>query len=78
MANPCDTCPTKICCNPKGPIIVEGDVNIVDKYGRPLCPDKKKKSHVLCGCGQSLNKPFCDGKHNKAGSDEDDDTISDE
>ena len=65
----------KICCNPKGPIIVEGECNIVDKYGRPLCSDKRKKSHVLCGCGQSHNKPFCDGKHNKGG-DEDEDDIA--
>jgi CDGSH-type Zn-finger protein len=76
MANPCDTCPTKICCNPKGPIIIEGDVTITDKYGRPLGADKKKKSHVLCGCGLSLNKPFCDGAHNRGG--ESDDDIEDE
>ena len=75
MANPCDTCPTKICCNPKGPIIVEGDVQITDKYGRPLGADKKKKSYVLCGCGLSLTKPFCDGAHNRGG---DADDIEDE
>jgi CDGSH-type Zn-finger protein len=72
MSASCETCPLKICCNPKGPIIVEGDVNIVDKYGRPLGGDKRKKMHVLCGCGQSLNKPFCDGSHNRDGDDDDD------
>ena len=72
MPASCETCPIKICCNPKGPIIIEGDVNIVDKYGRPLGGDKRKKMHVLCGCGQSLNKPFCDGAHNRDGDDDDD------
>jgi CDGSH-type Zn-finger protein len=61
---------TKICCNPKGPIIVEGDVNITDKYGRPLSKDTRKKMHVLCGCGRSLTKPFCDGSHNQDGEDD--------
>jgi CDGSH-type Zn-finger protein len=63
----------KICCNPKGPIIVEGEANIVDKYGRPLAKDKRKKMHVFCGCGQSLSKPFCDGSHNAPGESDDDD-----
>ena len=64
---------TKICCNPKGPIIIEGEVTITDKYGRPLGSDKRKKMHVMCGCGQSKCKPFCDGSHNKGGDDDDDD-----
>jgi CDGSH-type Zn-finger protein len=63
----------RICCNPKGPIIVEGEADLVDKYGRPLGNDKRKKMHVLCGCGKSLTRPFCDGAHNAPGeSDEDD------
>ncbi len=64
---------TKICCNPKGPIIIEGEVAITDKYGRPLDAGKKKKMHVMCGCGLSMNKPFCDGSHNKGDDDDDDD-----
>ncbi|XZE52641.1 CDGSH iron-sulfur domain-containing protein [Planctomycetaceae bacterium SH139] len=68
---------TKICCNPKGPIIVEGDVEITDKYGRPLAKEKRKKMHVFCGCGRSLTKPFCDGAHNQDGDDDDDDGLDD-
>jgi len=48
-------------------------VEITDKYGRPLGSDSRKKMHVLCGCGQSKSKPFCDGTHNKSGEDEKDD-----
>lgn len=62
---------TKICCNPKGPIIVEGEVKITDKYGRPLGNEKKKKMHVMCGCGKSMSKPFCDGSHNDGEEDDD-------
>ena len=76
MPTSCEVCPIKICCNPKGPIIIEGSVEITDKYGRPLGSDSRKKMHVLCGCGHSKKKPFCDGTHNKTGEDEDDDDIS--
>jgi len=76
MPTSCEVCPIKICCNPKGPIIIEGSVEITDKYGRPLGSDSRKKMHVLCGCGHSKKKPFCDGTHNKTGEDVDDDDIS--
>ncbi len=73
MSTPCETCKVKICCNPKGPIMVEGDVAITDKYGRPLGGDKRKTTYVFCGCGLSKSKPFCDGAHNKGAADDDDD-----
>jgi len=76
MPTPSETSVLKICCNPKGPIIVEGDVNITDKYGRPLGGEKRKKMHVLCGCGLSKSKPFCDGTHNRGSDDGDDDDIA--
>lgn len=48
-----------------GPYEVSGDVDIVDANGvvhlatgRPV---------HLCRCGQSKNKPFCDGSHAKCG-----------
>jgi len=76
MPTSSEVCAIKICCNPKGPIIIEGSVEITDKYGRPLGSDSRKKMHVLCGCGHSKKKPFCDGTHNKTGEDEDGDDIS--
>ena len=48
---------------PNGPLVVEGPVTIVDSQGNrfPISPDKP--AVALCRCGQSKNKPFCDGSH---------------
>jgi CDGSH-type Zn-finger protein len=42
-----------------GPLIVHGPANL---NGEPL-----KAGTALCRCGQSANKPFCDGSHKAAG-----------
>lgn len=54
-------------CRPNGPFLVEGPVTIVDQEGRafPINPDKP--AVALCRCGQSGNKPFCDGTHKTSG-----------
>jgi uncharacterized Fe-S cluster protein YjdI len=44
-----------------GPILVRGEVKIVHKDGT----EEIKKNVALCRCGQSANKPFCDGSHHK-------------
>jgi CDGSH-type Zn-finger protein len=49
-----------------GSIRVEGDFTIVDQEGKPF--DLAGRTLIsLCRCGQSSNKPFCDGTHNKCG-----------
>jgi len=48
-----------------GPLRVEGKVTLLDVEGNMICNDKEKMS--LCRCGHSMNKPFCDGTHNKIG-----------
>lgn len=50
-----------------GPFLVEGPVTIVDAAGNrfPISPDKP--AIALCRCGQSKNKPFCDGSHKGCG-----------
>ncbi len=48
-----------------GPLRVEGKVTLVDPQGNVIAGDKEKFS--LCRCGHSMNKPFCDGTHNKIG-----------
>jgi CDGSH-type Zn-finger protein len=43
-----------------GPYLVSGTVHLQDVDGREIAhPDQM----ALCRCGQSGNKPFCDGTH---------------
>ena len=49
-----------------GPYLVKGPVALVDADGNPY--DTGEQAVIaLCRCGQSGNKPFCDGTHNKVG-----------
>lgn len=50
--------------NDNGPLLVKGDVELVDKEGNVF---ETKKAFSLCRCGLSQNKPFCDGTHKKRG-----------
>ncbi len=47
-----------------GPNLVRGPLKFVDAGGKETVIDK---SAALCRCGQSKNKPFCDGTHAKIG-----------
>ena len=49
---------------PNGPLLLRGPMQIVSASGRVAWEGSKC---ALCRCGQSKNKPFCDGAHNKAG-----------
>ncbi|HEX6593261.1 MAG TPA: CDGSH iron-sulfur domain-containing protein [Bacillota bacterium] len=53
----------KIKVNDDGPLLVTGNVDFVDGEGNAFEP---KKALALCRCGESANKPFCDGTHTKA------------
>jgi CDGSH-type Zn-finger protein len=46
-----------------GPLVVEGDFQLVDANGNEV-PIVKR---ALCRCGGSTTKPFCDGTHSKIG-----------
>ena len=46
-----------------GPYRVEGEFKLVDAQGNEI-PILKP---VLCRCGGSTTKPFCDGTHSKIG-----------
>ena len=53
---------TTIYVRPDGPYIVTGDFAL-DAHGAP----RDDASVVLCRCGRSSNKPYCDGTHRHAG-----------
>ena len=47
---------------PDGPNVVTGDLAIVTRVRV-----REMKTAVLCRCGRSSDKPFCDGTHTKIG-----------
>lgn len=51
---------TKIIVKNNGSIRVEGDFEILDETGK-LFDLAGRDAIGLCRCGQSANKPFCDG-----------------
>jgi len=66
--------PTTITPKLNGPLIVEGPVRIVSPEGVELpVPPRKDGTPaqvvVLCRCGASATKPFCDGSHKRIGFD---------
>ncbi len=57
---------TKITVNNDGSIRIEGDFAIYDPQGNPFGL-AGRTTISLCRCGQSQNKPFCDGSHARTG-----------
>ena len=49
-----------------GPYRVDGGVPVRDADGNAV---EAPGTYFLCRCGQSSNKPFCDGTHKKVGFD---------
>lgn len=63
---------TSITPKPNGPLVVAGPVRILTPDGReiPVPPRKDGRPAevvVLCRCGGSATKPFCDGTHKRNG-----------
>ena len=48
-----------------GPLVAQGIPNLKDPVGTDVKPEKS--AFGLCRCGQSKNKPFCDGSHSAVG-----------
>ena len=46
-----------------GPLLIEGPFTLLDADGKPFPLDPNKPAFALCRCGQSKNRPFCDGSH---------------
>ncbi len=47
-----------------GPYLVKGTVTVIDADGNPYTVEE---NFVLCRCGGSKTKPFCDGSHRENG-----------
>jgi CDGSH-type Zn-finger protein len=54
-----------------GPLVVNLDggvtVRVIDHLGQAFTLPTHKPTVALCRCGQSNNKPFCDGAHKACG-----------
>ena len=57
---------TKVTINNDGSIRLEGDFEILDPTGAAFGLAGRTVIS-LCRCGQSANKPFCDGSHKRTG-----------
>jgi len=51
-----------------GPLLCKGDIEVYTADGELL---EKGADLVLCRCGHSGNKPFCDGSHRESGFEHD-------
>jgi len=49
---------------PNGPLLVEGSLELCSGTGRTI---NRVGKAALCRCGQSANKPYCDGTHGRVG-----------
>ena len=61
-----------ITVKPDGPLVVELPIHLVTPDGQDIpVPPRKDGSPaqvvVLCRCGGSATKPFCDGSHKRNG-----------
>ena len=59
--------PAQIRVMEKGPLLVDGDFLLKDRGGIIIA---KKGPFALCRCGESKNKPYCDGTHKIVGFDD--------
>jgi CDGSH-type Zn-finger protein len=48
-----------------GPYLVKGPIRLLDAEGQEFT--LTSDTIALCRCGQSANKPFCDGTHGRVG-----------
>lgn len=58
--------PVEIRVRDDGPYKVTGPVRLVDAEGNEIAFDGERPL-VLCRCGQSRTKPFCDKAHRDSG-----------
>ena len=49
-----------------GPYLIQGPIRLIDAEGNEF-PVPADGNIVLCRCGQSAHKPFCDASHRSCG-----------
>jgi CDGSH-type Zn-finger protein len=59
--------PLVVRCRENGPLVIQGPVKVLDHLGNEFPIPLGKDTIALCRCGQSKNKPFCDGSHKLVG-----------
>ena len=64
MAEPLGSGGCSVQVFPDGPMQLDGPFQVVDGAGEVLF---RGEQQWLCRCGESKNKPFCDGSHKAAG-----------
>jgi CDGSH-type Zn-finger protein/uncharacterized Fe-S cluster protein YjdI len=52
--------PLTVTPRPNGPLLIEGNLTLISGQGQARWTGTRVS---LCRCGQSANKPFCDGTH---------------
>jgi CDGSH-type Zn-finger protein len=57
---------TKITVRNDGPLLIEGDMEVLDPTGK-VFGLAGRTAISLCRCGHSEKKPFCDGAHKRQG-----------
>lgn len=56
---------TKVTVLKNGPLLVKGEIEVLDAQGQPVTTSGD--TVYLCRCGASGKKPFCDGGHKQVG-----------
>lgn len=59
--------PITIRLRENGPMVLPANFKIVDHQGNEFPLPQGKEVIALCRCGQSKNRPFCDGQHRQCG-----------
>ncbi|MBI2526451.1 MAG: CDGSH iron-sulfur domain-containing protein [Candidatus Rokubacteria bacterium] len=54
---------TKVTILKDGPLMVKGQIEVLDPQGQPITTSTD--TAYFCRCGASGKKPFCDGGHKK-------------
>jgi CDGSH-type Zn-finger protein len=57
----------KVTIRESGPYIVEGPILLIDADGNEYDLSARNNRVVLCRCGESSKKPFCDSTHRTCG-----------